>query len=96
MIRLYQEASGNMALTLVSVSFFQLNLRTLWYNFYLASPRNIFPPSHMCKNPNCIRSVKGQKLQSVKQRMGVLYTLEGPVPIYSAFLTCQGELSIKM
>jgi hypothetical protein len=65
-------------------------------NVNLASPRNIYPPSHMCKNPNCTRSVKGQKLQAVKQRMGVLYTLDGPVPIYSAFLTCQGEFSIKV
>jgi len=65
-------------------------------NANLASPRNIYPPSHMCKNPNCTRSVKGQKLQAVKQCMGVLYTLDGPVPIYSAFLTCQGEFSIKV
>ena len=65
-------------------------------NVNLASLCNIYPPSHMCKNPNCTRSVKGQTLQAVKQRIGVLYTLDRPVPIYSAFLTCQGEFSIKV
>jgi KDZ transposase family protein len=75
---------------------FEINLDLGGLNINLASPRNLFPPSHMCKNSNCTRSNNKRKLQTVKQRQGVFYTLKGPVPIYSAFLTCQGVLLIEL
>ncbi|KAF6740950.1 hypothetical protein DFP72DRAFT_836362 [Ephemerocybe angulata] len=50
---------------------------------------SLWPPSHLCSNPACSRTSKGQKLQKVEIRSAILYTLgKGPIPVNSIHLEC--------
>ena len=91
MTRLYQLPFSNKAWTSVSVSWPHFIYELDWQ--HLASARSLFSPSHTCNNPDCTLSLKGQKLQTVTQHQRVLDTLQGPVPVYSAFLKCQGTIN---
>ncbi|KAF8056266.1 hypothetical protein FPV67DRAFT_650208 [Lyophyllum atratum] len=53
------------------------------------SARTLYPPQHTCLKASCSRNQKGQLLKKAEQRQAMLYTDQGPLPVYAVHLYCE-------
>jgi hypothetical protein len=86
-----------MGTTVVSVRFSDIFYALRLTALQITAAHTLYPPSHLCLKPDCVRMKKGLLLKKAEARQAVLYTLSnGARPAYSLHLYCEGKDVISM